>query len=185
MEVPGPGNEPEPQLWPTQQLQQHQSFKPMCRARDQTHTPAVTWAAAVGFLTHCATERTLAFYIWMKLNLPIFSFWEFWSSYLYDEVCYRYVKLEPAVCFNIDQHWEHYAPLNNPEQRGKNCMIPLMEAFKIAKVIGEKDSMVVTRDWEDREIGSRNQCVWNVCYVRWAILEVLWWISPGGAKLCL
>ena len=58
MDSPRPGIVSEPQLWPTQQLQQHQSFKPMCRARDQTHTPAVTWAAAVGFLTQSAMAGT-------------------------------------------------------------------------------------------------------------------------------
>ena len=45
MEVPKPGTESEPQL------QQHQ-------ARNQTCTSAVTHAAAVRFLTHCATAGT-------------------------------------------------------------------------------------------------------------------------------
>ena len=51
VEVPGPGIESEPQM----QLRQ-------CRilhwARDPTLTSAATRAAAVGFLTHCATEGT-------------------------------------------------------------------------------------------------------------------------------
>ena len=34
------------------------SFNPLCWAKNQTHASAVTRAAAIGFLTHCATTRT-------------------------------------------------------------------------------------------------------------------------------
>ena len=34
------------------------SFNPLHPARDQTHTSAVTWAAAVRFLTYCTTAGT-------------------------------------------------------------------------------------------------------------------------------
>ena len=35
------------------------SFNPLCQAREPTHAAAVTQAAAVGFLAHCATAGTL------------------------------------------------------------------------------------------------------------------------------
>ena len=53
-EIPGPGIESKPQLWPTPQLQQCWIH----RAEHQTHTSAVTWATAVRFLTYCATVGT-------------------------------------------------------------------------------------------------------------------------------
>ena len=44
MEVPGPGIKSKPQLQPMPQLQQFHILKPLCQARDQTHTSAVSWA---------------------------------------------------------------------------------------------------------------------------------------------
>ena len=35
----------------------NRSFNPLCWAGDQTCASAVTWAAALGFLTHCTTSR--------------------------------------------------------------------------------------------------------------------------------
>ena len=58
MEVPRPETESEPQLRPTWQVQQHGLLNPLSRARDGIHTSAVTWAAVVGFLTHCVTVET-------------------------------------------------------------------------------------------------------------------------------
>ena len=58
MEVPGPGIESKPQLWPTLQLQQHQILNPPHRARDWIYICTATWAAAVGFLAQCATAGT-------------------------------------------------------------------------------------------------------------------------------
>ena len=48
MEVPGQGIKFNPQLQPTPQLwqNQHWNFKPLCQARDWTHTTAATWATA-------------------------------------------------------------------------------------------------------------------------------------------
>ena len=34
------------------------SFNPLCQAGDRTHASTATWAAAVGFVTHCATVGT-------------------------------------------------------------------------------------------------------------------------------
>ena len=52
MEVPRPRIESELQ-------QQHQVFYPLHWAKDRTHTSAVTWAAAVRFLTCCTTAGIL------------------------------------------------------------------------------------------------------------------------------
>ena len=35
-----------------------ESFNPLCWAKDRTHTSVATQAAAVGFLTHCASAGT-------------------------------------------------------------------------------------------------------------------------------
>ena len=40
------------------------SFNPLHWARDWTHASTVTWAAAVGFLTHCATLGNSFFFFW-------------------------------------------------------------------------------------------------------------------------
>ena len=44
------------------------SFKPLCQARDQTHTSAVT--TAVGFLTHCAAAGT-PYIIFEEMSIQI------------------------------------------------------------------------------------------------------------------
>ena len=55
------------------------SFNLMCWARDWTHTSASTWAAAVGFLTHCATGGTptlcllVLMYVWASIILNNFK----------------------------------------------------------------------------------------------------------------
>ena len=63
IEVPGPGTESEPQLRPTPQVQQHWISNPLHWAVGQTCTSSVTWATAVGFLTHWATAGTPYFCI--------------------------------------------------------------------------------------------------------------------------
>ena len=51
MEVTGAGIESEQQLWPTQQLQQHQILLTHCSGPGSAHTSTSTSEAAVGFLT--------------------------------------------------------------------------------------------------------------------------------------
>ena len=51
MEVPGPGTESRPLLWPMLQLQQHRILKPLHWARAWTHASPGIRAIAVGFLT--------------------------------------------------------------------------------------------------------------------------------------
>ena len=58
MGVPGPRMESELQLQPMLQLQKCQILNPLCWARDQTHTSAETWTAAVRSLTHYTTVGT-------------------------------------------------------------------------------------------------------------------------------
>ena len=60
MEVPGPGTEFKWQL--------QGSFNPLCWAGDQTHTSAVTQAAAVRLLTHYATVETPGFHFMSVLQ---------------------------------------------------------------------------------------------------------------------
>ena len=57
-EIAKPGTEFEPQLQPSPQLQQCESFNPLGQAEDQTCASAATCAAAVGFSTPCTTVGT-------------------------------------------------------------------------------------------------------------------------------
>ena len=60
------------------------SFNSLHQARDQTQTSAETWAAAVRFLTYCATEELLEPLFVMVNNFSLFKLllWEFpsWLS---------------------------------------------------------------------------------------------------------
>ena len=85
MEVPRPGIESDPQLWPMPYLQQCQILNPLCQAENQIHTSTMTQASAVGCLTHYATVGTPQpsnFYRWVKhykvpssLQLSLFENW--------------------------------------------------------------------------------------------------------------
>ena len=59
MEVPGPGSVSELQLRPLLQLQQCRILEPTAPAKNQTHASAVTQAAPVRFLAHCASVGIL------------------------------------------------------------------------------------------------------------------------------
>ena len=58
MELPGPGIEAELQLQSTLRLPRHRILNPLRQAQHWTHVSTVTWAAAVAFLTYCATVGT-------------------------------------------------------------------------------------------------------------------------------
>ena len=91
MEVPGPGMESEPQLWPTPHLWQCQILNPLHQARDGTLTSTATWDTAARSLTHCATAGTpsLAFlfsfcrdfyYLYVGSSFPIINIFHFFSK---------------------------------------------------------------------------------------------------------
>ena len=46
------------------------SFNPLCQAGNRTHTSKVTWAAAVGFLTHCTRGETPTSNIFTQIFWP-------------------------------------------------------------------------------------------------------------------
>ena len=82
MEIPGPGIKSKPQLQPTPHLRQRQILNPLHRAGDWTRASMVTWAAAVGSLTHCAAVGTRRTPIsWVLSVLCIF-----WLSVSY-QIC--------------------------------------------------------------------------------------------------
>ena len=63
LEVPGPEVDSKPQLWPTPQLWLLWILNWLHSAGNWSHTSAVTWAIAVGFLTHCATVGALYYFL--------------------------------------------------------------------------------------------------------------------------
>ena len=62
MKVPEPVIVSELKWWPTTQPCNLRSFNPLCLTRDGTCASGVTWATAVGFLTHCTTVGTLNYF---------------------------------------------------------------------------------------------------------------------------
>ena len=70
MEGPRPGTESEPELWPKPQLHQCWTFNPLWQAGDGTCTSVVSTAAAVGFLTYCATVGTPVSYFYTDPKAP-------------------------------------------------------------------------------------------------------------------
>ena len=57
MKVPRPETGSKPQLQPMSQLEQCWILNPLCQDGDQTHASAVSWATAVGLLTHWVTAE--------------------------------------------------------------------------------------------------------------------------------
>ena len=76
MEVPRPGIESEPHLQPAP-VATPDPLTPVCQAGDRTHASAVTQAAAVEFLTHCTTARTLTRVSFVIHNEPLSTTTEF------------------------------------------------------------------------------------------------------------
>ena len=68
MEIPGPGNESEPQLQAMLSCSNAGSFNPLYQARDWTHTSAEIQTPADRFLTHCATVGTPRLNVFKNTN---------------------------------------------------------------------------------------------------------------------
>ena len=76
VEVPGPGTESEPQPHLCHNVSNARSFNPLYQAGDQTTASIATTAAAVRFLTHCATAGTPTIYSFKKHIYTYIHLWD-------------------------------------------------------------------------------------------------------------
>ena len=74
--------------------------------------------------------------------------------YIYNEILFSHEKENPTICDNINGPEGHYAKWNKLDKEGQiSQWSHSYEESKIVKFIELKSSMVVTRGWEEGEIG--------------------------------